>query len=310
MSHESSVAEPRRCPLCSRREHGSSACFPASSNTYVPAPEQQGDACPCLAGKDDPIHHDRSLEHFHAFNAPVEQQEEPVCARCGHPEFAQDGSAVHISEREQDGGDDSDDWCVMCANEKRQIWGHHFEPAPPPSEEAEDRAWGEFWDAQHDEDLNPDDDYFAERAEDATIRLRAAIRRHIEEELRVALANQDRLAAVLDMGGQLDQVTGRAERAEEERDRLRERVMEAVVELEEASEDRRELEEALRAAERHAEHWRREHEAAEAQVQELRAALENIVHEWFQDNLALDEINDAVTVLRAPAAHQEEGETK
>lgn len=45
-------AEPRRCPMCLRWEHGSGACYPAYTNTPVSAPEQQ--------------------------------QGEPVCARCGH----------------------------------------------------------------------------------------------------------------------------------------------------------------------------------------------------------------------------------
>lgn len=41
-------------------------------NAPRPAPVEQGETvCPCLAGADDPIHIDRSLEHYHPYPEPV-----------------------------------------------------------------------------------------------------------------------------------------------------------------------------------------------------------------------------------------------
>ena len=217
----------------------------------------------------------------------------PVCVRCGLTEGAS-----------------------MTEMERRQIEYHPFVPAPPPSEEAEAQVtsreqqeareqfkaltesrrpkgeWDELTHARFAVEaylqvgLRPIGQLEALKY---LIALEAATRRPIEEELRVALANQDRLAAVLDMGGQLDQVTERAERAEEERDRLSRAVIKVTADY---------VREKFRA------------EAAEAQVQELMAALGKI------DGTAREawDARSKVSFMRrlareALAAHQEEGES-
>lgn len=260
----------------------------------VPAPEEQGDARKCGACG----HWAHGTEECMAFmrsgsNPPItscrctnseEQQGEPVCARCGHPEFASDGSAVHISERDLDGGDDSDDWCIGCANEKRPIWGHPFEPAPPPSEEAEVHkghecsAWCVFqsWVSEIRGGEPNTDDLGLRSAYDA---IAAEARRPIEEE-------RDRLRERLHVRDL------RYEAAERGRESAQWRAMRA-----EAGEIRARDVAAVLGRARWTE--RKAKRAAEAQVQELRAALEE----------ALADIKDgwkdsaATVIRRALAAH-------
>ena len=213
----------------------------------VPAPDEQGD---------DKLYEDarESLRQAEAGERPtpreelrmkpVEQQGEPVCARCGHPEFASDGSAVHISERDLDGGDDSDDWCIGCANEKRPIWGHPFEPAPPPSEEAEAREvlWNAYDDAiveftqarlygpaHWNQDSGP--------VQDARKAVEAAIRRPIEEERDRLRALYDEACAAMDVLALHSAPRARAEAAEAQVQELRAALEEALADIKDGWKD-------------------------------------------------------------------------
>lgn len=130
----------------------------------VPAPEQQGD---------DKLYEDarESLRQAEAGERPtpreelrmkpVEQQGEPArCVAltqwgvCGEAESADlhgdDGPEMYSHAFELPGTEPGEPVCVVCGltegasmteMERRQIEYHPFEPAPPPSEEAEARRW-------------------------------------------------------------------------------------------------------------------------------------------------------------------------
>lgn len=68
----------------------------------------------------------------------VPESAPPLCTICGHPDLDSDGDAVHVDESEP-GGDDSDDWCIMCAEASPQIRLHPFSaPRPVPESGSDD----------------------------------------------------------------------------------------------------------------------------------------------------------------------------